>query len=118
MMDGSSVKELQARYGYGTGKDMDGNELAADSPDRFLYCTQTLWEWAEHQASEQRAEALLGSPRDEAKQRRNGSSATNGATEARKNAPPWNTDSDEAQAAPAPSTGDVSSLRARLEAHK
>jgi hypothetical protein len=99
-----SLKELQARYGYGTGKDMEGNVLADDSPDRFLYCAQTLAEWAADQASEERAKALLGSPRADAQARREPSNISG--------------ESNGARAAPAPAAGDVSALRARLEAHK
>ena len=112
LTDGSSLKALQARYGYGTGKDMDGNDLAEDSPDRFLYCTQTLWEWAERQASQERAEALLGSPREGAQQRRQ-TPSSNGSE-----GPPWATGEDEAQAAPPSASGELSALRARLDKHK
>lgn len=105
--DGSSLSELQARYGYGTGKDMDGNDLTQESEDRFLYCSQTLAAWMENQASEERARAALVS--DDA------------AAESRP-APGWSADTaDEPQAsAPAPAAAgtDVSSLRARLERHR
>lgn len=111
--DGTSLAELQARYGYKTGKDMDGNELADDSPDRYLYWTQSLRDWAENQASEERAKAALA-PEDS-------SSAES------RPAPGWASSSaDEPQAAapvpaapaPAASGTDVSSLRARLERHR
>ena len=57
--DGSSLAALKARYGYGTGTDIDGNPVGPDSDDRYLYCTQTLKEWMDNQASEDRARAAL-----------------------------------------------------------
>lgn len=105
--DGSSLAELQARYGYGTGKDMDGNDLTSESEDRFLYCSQTLAAWMENQASEERARAALVS--DDAP-----------ATDSH-SAPGWATETaDEPTAVPAPASAgaDVSSLRARLERHR
>lgn len=101
---------LKARYGYGTGTDVDGNTIEKSSDNRLQYCPMTLAEWCEDQASEDRAKTLLtGQPaRQQAQERRNGSS--NGSA-------PDDT-ADEAQAAPAPAEGDVSALRARLEAHK
>lgn len=103
--DGSSLAELKAQYGYGTGKDMDGNELTVDSEDRFLYCRETLQEWLENQASEERVrEALVGG--DEI-------------SSVSAPAPAWaSAAADEPQAAPAASNTDVSSLRARLERHR
>lgn len=105
--DGTSLAALQASYGYGTGKDMDGNELTQDSEDRFLYCSQTLQQWMENQASEDRARvALVGD--------------NEAVTESRP-VPGWAADSsDEPQAAPALASAgaDVSSLRARLERHR
>ena len=106
--DGSSLDELRARYGYGTGKDMDGGDLTIDSDDRFLYCRQTLDDWLTEQASEERArDALVGGTIQ---------------PETRP-APGWATgDSDEPTASPAPAppaaNGEVSSLRARLERHR
>lgn len=94
------------RYGYGTGTDIDGNELTKSSDNRLLYCPMTLEEWAEDQASEDRAKALL-----------TGTPAKPTMAEDRP-APGWaNNEADEASAAPAPANGDASALRARLEAH-
>jgi hypothetical protein len=105
--DGSSLAALQARYGYGTGKDVDGNLITPESEDRYLYCTQTLKQWLENQASEERAKAAL---------------IMDGVTiDSDTPAPSWATDApDEPQAAPAPAASgtDVSSLRARLERHR
>jgi hypothetical protein len=111
--DGSSLAELRAAYGYGTGKDMDGNELTMDSADRFLYCRQTLDEWVYEQASEDRArDALVGG----------------GVQPDPRPAPSWAADAnDEPTAAPsapvdapapAAANSEVSSLRARLERHR
>ncbi|ACH62160.1 hypothetical protein MYRNA_191 [Mycobacterium phage Myrna] len=104
--DGSSYKELQQRYGYGTDK--------TDVPDdeRFAYCPQTLTEWAEYMASEDRVKFFLGdaSEREEKEQARssdNGSKTGDGSLQA---------DDDEAQAAPAPKTG--GSLQERLAKHR
>lgn len=105
--DGSSLAELQSRYGYGTGKDVDGNLITPDSEDRYLYCTQTLRQWLENQASEERAKAAL---------------IMDGVTiDSSAPAPGWASGAaDEPQAAPAPAPAgtDVSSLRARLERHR
>jgi len=111
--------KLKARYGYGTGTDVEGNTIEKDSENRLLYCPMTLAEWCEDQASEDRAKILLtGQPaRQQAQERRNGSS-NNGADEFHKDTTHNLDDADEAQAAPGPVRGDVSDLRARLESHK
>lgn len=100
------LKALQAKYGYGTGADADGNPLTADSPDRFLYCPQTLQEWAEFYSNEERVKRFLGGTPVAA----SGMDEFHPATTS-------NPVADEAQAAP-PSTTDFGSLRARLEAHR
>lgn len=110
-----SLKELQEHYGY-------GKTYGEDDPDRFLFCPQTLDEWAREQASEDRAKFWLGNVRDAAAQRHaeasNASGESNGADEFKKDTT-WNPGpDDEAQAAPASAAGDVSALRARLERHK
>lgn len=105
-------KTLQARYGYG-GKDAEGKDIEKDSEDRFLYCPMTLAEWCEDQASEDRAKTLLTGQSSTPAASSNGSApSTNGS------AAPSDDSADEAQAAPAPAAGDVSALRARLEAHQ
>ena len=105
--DGSSLAALQARYGYGTGTDPDGAPITPESEDRYLYCTQTLKEWMDNQASEDRARAAL---------------VTDGVTiESNGPAPGWASGAaDEPQSSPAPAAAgtDVSSLRARLERHR
>ncbi len=106
------TKELHARYGYGTGKDHQGNDLDKDSEERFLYCPSTLKEWCDDQAREDRVKSLLLGERDES----NVKAETNGSSNGKAPAPA--DDGDEAQAAPSPSKGDVSDLRAKLEAHK
>lgn len=108
--DGSSLRELHARYGYGTGRDVDGNEITVDSEDRFLYCTQTLDDWMRNQASEERArQALVGdsAPAPTADPGR----ATVGAGRG------WSSAAPDEPAASAASA-DVSSLRERLERHR
>lgn len=103
--------EVKTRYGYGTGQNADGDELTKESEDRFLYCPMTLDEWAEDQASQERAKSLLaGAPKAHAQERRGLSGGETMPARASGSA-------DEAQAAPAPAVGDVSTLRARLEAH-
>lgn len=105
-MDGSSLEALRADYGYGTGKDMDGNPLTPESDDRFLYCRETLMEWLANQASEERVrDALVG-----------GDDFVSTTP-----APGWASSTpDEPQATPAPATSgaDVTDLRARLERHR
>jgi len=107
--DGSSLAALQARYGYGTGKDVDGAPVTPESEDRYLYCTQTLKDWMDNQASEERARAAL---------------VADGDTFTADTTPPpsWaTTANDEPQSSsPAPAVGgtDVADLRARLERHR
>jgi hypothetical protein len=107
--DGSSLMVMQEQYGYGTGKDMDGNALTMESEDRFLYCRETLTEWLANQASEERVrEALVGGEDFPA-------------VNTPSPAPSWaSSGPDEPQSAPAPAAAntDVSSLRARLERHR
>ena len=104
--DGSSLEALRAQYGYGTGKDMDGNPLSMESDDRFLYCRETLPEWLEEQASEETAREALGGDNPAI----NSPPAT---------APSWaSSAADEPTAAPATGGTDVSSLRSRLERHR
>lgn len=110
--DGSSYKELQRLYGYGTNTNIDGEELTQDSPDRFAYCPQTLTEWAEYMASEDRVKFFLGdaSEREEKEQARSSDSKTgDGSLQA---------DDDEAQAAPAPKSSGSGSLQERLAKHR
>jgi hypothetical protein len=106
--DGSSLAALRAQYGYGTGQDMDGNDLTPESEDRFLYCRETLPQWLENQASEDRARfALVGDDGPPA----NSSPSS---------APAWATGADEPTASPAPASDNsaVADLRARLERHR
>jgi hypothetical protein len=109
--DGSSLAALQARYGYGTKQDMDGNPLTMESEDRFLYCRETLSEWLTEQASEENAREALAP--DSAGPALNSSAS---------GAPSWASEAvpDEPNAGPAPAASgtDVSSLRARLERHR
>jgi hypothetical protein len=107
--DGSSLAALQAQYGYGTGKDMDGNPLTQDSDERFLYITQTLKDWMTNQASEERARAALVG----------GDEITAPPLNTPAPAPAWASGGgDEPNAAPAATDSEVSSLRARLERHR
>lgn len=108
--DGSSLAALQARYGYGTGKNIDGGVITPDSEDRYLYCTQTLKQWMDNQASEERAKAALTD-----------GVTMESSTSASSSGPGWARDgADEPQASPAPAVAgtDVSSLRERLERHR
>lgn len=102
--DGSSLKELQALYGYGTGMDANGNVISPDSEDRYLYITQTLSEWMENQASEERARAALVS--------------SDGPADSAPAKDSWDSGSDEPNAAPSTVGAEMSSLRARLERHR
>ena len=101
------IKELHATYGYGTGTDVDGNELTADSPDRFLYVHQTLDEWIDDACDQERIKtALLGAA---------------GAVSDGTPPPAWATaEADEPQAVPVPvdANSAAASLRARLERHR
>ena len=106
--DGSSLKALQAQYGYGTGLDLDGNPITPESEDRYLYITQTLKDWMTNQASEERARAALAYE---------DAPPVNSTAPA----PSWATGgADEPTAAPAPASvgNGVSSLRERLERHR
>lgn len=99
-----SYGELHRRYGYGTDK----TGVADD--ERFLYCPQTLEEWAEYMASEDRVKFFLGDE-DEHDARSGGSGTTDS-----------DDDGDEAQAAPSPAprngrTGG-GSLQDRLAKHR
>lgn len=103
------LKELQARYGYGTGKTVEGEELTPTHPDRFLYCPMTVEEWAEDHASEDRVKYYLVGGESSGGDRDNTERSTVRDTGG----------GDEAQAAPPPEASqDLSSLRARLERHK
>jgi hypothetical protein len=51
----ASLEVLQAHYGYGAPR-------GKDDPERFLYCPQTLDEWADYYSSEERARSLLLDP--------------------------------------------------------
>lgn len=104
--DGTGYEELHRHYGYGTGKDADGKEIGPEDPERFLYCPQTLMQWAEYQSSEDRAKRALTDVKEEARERHNGDGGT------------LHSGDDEAQAASASSSSDVSALRARLERHQ
>lgn len=105
------ILELQARYGYGTGKTVEGEELTPDHPDRFLYCPMTLEEWAEDHASEKRVRHFLVGDDKKVDGESNGSAATESSS--------LHSGDDEAQAAPPPEASkDLSDLRARLERHK
>jgi hypothetical protein len=107
--DGSSLAALQAQYGYGTGKDVDGQPLTQESDERFLYITQTLKDWMVNQASEERARAALVG----------GDEITAPPVNTPAPAPAWATGgNDEPNAAPAATDSEVSSLRARLERHR
>jgi len=111
------IKGLQEAYGYGRPSNKD-------DADRFLYCPQTLQEWAESHASEDRVKYWLCDPKDQA-----AAVATPAATPAANGYTPSGVDefhkdttqnpnptADEAQAAPPPAS-DFSALRARLERH-
>jgi hypothetical protein len=102
------ILKLQEDYGY--GRKVDPDKIKND-PERFLYCPQTLTEWAEYYAGEERAKYWLGDPK----------TATNepsGLDEFHKDTTHNSqAQADEAQAAPPPSSTDWSSLRARLERH-
>lgn len=106
---GSSLVALKERYGYGTGKDIDGNDLAADSEERFFYCPQTLDDWCDYWASEEAAKKFLtGDPKEEAVARRENNSGGGYTSD----------DPDEAQVAPSSSGSSASKLRERLQRHQ
>jgi hypothetical protein len=113
------IRELQESYGYGPG-----HKRADDDPDRFLYCPEHLEDWAERYGGEERVKFFLADPKEQARQARaasgNGGNYTPSgndeyAKETTSNPSP---EEDEAQAAPPPSTLDMSSLRSRLERHR
>lgn len=103
--DGSSLKALQAQYGYGTGLDCDGQPITPESEDRFLYITQTLKEWMTNQASEERARAAL---------------VGDAAPPLDSTSPPpsWASSSGADEPTAAPAATEAQSLRARLERHR
>lgn len=104
--DGSSLEDLRNLYGYGTGKNVDGVELTQDSEDRFLYCRETLREWVENQASEERARFAL---------------VPDGMAAETRPAPGWATGDDDeptASVASGPAAATTENLRARLEQHQ
>lgn len=109
------ILKFQEDYGY-------GHPRPKDDPDRFLYCPQTLPEWANDYSSESRVKYWLGDAKSQGQMPVTHNAGvpverTNGLDEFRRetthNPAP---EADEAQAAPAPAT-DFSSLRARLERH-
>ena len=109
-----SYVALQARYGYGTGKNADGEELTSDSEDRFAYCPTTLPEWFEDSCSEDRVKYFLGSA-DE----RDAQTAARQDKDSKGSDKPsgsLKSDEDEAQASPGGFGG--SSLQERLARHK
>lgn len=106
------ILALQQAYGYGRVVDP---AKAKDDQERFLYCPQTVQEWAEQYAGEDRVKFWLGDPKDQNQAATNGSTTNyipSGVDEFHKDT----TQNDEAQAADPPQT-DFSSLRSRLERH-
>lgn len=95
-----SLESLQARYGYGTGKNADGEVLGPDHPERFLFCPQTLQEWAEYFGSEERVKHFLV-----------------GDHQAPAPTTTVSSGGDEAQA-DSPSGTDFDALRSQLESHR
>lgn len=98
-------KEHLANYGYGEVRD-------ENDPDRFLFCPQTLMEWAEYYCSEDRVKFFLGDPKDRPQKKETEEVASSNGTG------PVTEESDEAQASPPPEGGDFSDLRARLRKHR
>jgi len=108
------LKVVQEFYGY-------GREWNDDDPERFLFCPQTLHEWADYHSSEERAKFWLLPKADEPPVNGNPADAPVFAQPSA-SAPAFSDTStpDEAQAAPqvAPPTGtDFASLRAKLMPH-
>lgn len=91
------VKAVQEHYGY-------GKKLADDDPDRFLYATTTLKQWAEDYASEGRAKYWLTG---ESSGEKTGST-DEGTSEK----------SEPASKVEGSSTASISSLRDRIKAHQ
>lgn len=52
--DLTEIEDVQKFYGYGT------DQGGGDNPDRFLYCPQTLEQWAKNYAGEDRVKHWLG----------------------------------------------------------
>ena len=104
------IQRLQEDYGY--GRTVDPATIKSD-PERFLYCPQTLIEWAEYYAGEERAKYWLGDPKA-ATSEPESSGIDEFHKDTTKNPDPV---ADEAQAASAPSSTDWASLRSRLERH-
>ena len=112
------IRALQESYGYGKPRDKDDEE-------RFLFCPQTVQEWADNYAGEERAKYWLGDPKAAAQTQAQATNGTQyGAAEAAgasgldefRKETTHNPAPDEAQAAPPPAS-DFSALRARLEKH-
>lgn len=114
----TSYPELLARYGYGTGTNVEGKEITPESEDRFAYCPMTLDEWADDHCSEKRVKFFLGSLAEREKiEKGDGDETDAKATPAATSTAA--DDGDEAQASPpAASAGNGKSLQERLAAHK
>lgn len=108
--DPFDIKALQENYGY--GRKVDPEAIKSD-PERFLYCPETIEQWAEDYASESRAKHWLSDPRAAAAASHANGNASDGAGEFHEDT--THNPSPET-AAPAPATN-FSELRARLEKH-
>lgn len=120
------IDVIQSFYGY-------GRPWADEDPERFLFCPQTLQEWADHYSSEDRAKHFLLPASETAAATPNGNgstvtapvmSTTTGQAVVHQQAVPQFQAgaADEAQAAVAvaapPANTDFASLRDKLLAHK
>jgi len=123
-----NLEEHYAFYGYGKPRD-------EKDPDRFLFCPQTLPEWAEYYGGEERVKFFLTGQSSQQQTQQTQKPATtsaaatpstNGAQHTPSGVDEFHKDtthnpepeSDEAQAVSPPSTTDFSALRNRLERHK
>ncbi|QDF18637.1 ssDNA-binding protein [Gordonia phage Pupper] len=110
--DGSDFDIKKHYEGYGYGRPYD-----EEDPDRYLFCPQTLPQWAESYGSEERVRYfLLGEREASGDSKPSGGSATKAAA-SNDDGPPWKTDENDKAPVSEETGSEFSSLRERLKAH-